>query len=233
MLAVKYLRINLDKNPNEEESYLAISHIYQEEENWPDLIHLASKRYENLDGQDRVRAGVQLEQFIAEDVNDASAVDRYYEWAKLDPNSWAIEGVIAAIQKSGRLTEGYALLQNLVSDVSDIAKKEKIYLSLAKTALSQFESPEDAVSHYQAGLALSDVLGPQKAKLLSGLAEVQIEAGKWELAIDALEKLTSGDVLPSEERIVWLNKGAQIAEQACIDSKLQLFKTRIAEIQAT
>ncbi len=232
MLAVKYLRVTLDKNPNDEESYLAISHIYQEEGNWPDLIHLASKRYKHLKGQDRIRAAVELEQFIAEDLSDKNALERYYEWAKLDPDSWAIEGLIAAMGKNDRLVEGYPLLKNLVANVKDIEKQEKIYLSLAQIALNQFELPEDAISHYQAGLALTEAKSTRKAKLLEGLALLQIKAAKWEPAIDTLEKLTIEPILAPEHRLEWLKKAALIAEQAGSTSKFQLFKSRILELES-
>ena len=233
MLAIKYLRMSLENNPSEEESYRAISHIYQEEENWPDLIQLASKRYAYLEGEERSTAAAQLEQFISEDVMDPQSIERYSEWAREEPNSWAVEGLIRAFEQNGRSSEGYAFLQTLNTTISDPRKKEKVYLSLARTALKQFESPEDALTHFQAGLALAEdgQKGLGQVNLLSGLAAMHIEAGQWEFAINALEELTGNSILSDENRLAWLAKGVQIAEQACIESKLTLFRARIAKIE--
>jgi tetratricopeptide (TPR) repeat protein len=221
MRAIRFFRIVLDVQPDNEMAYGNLSRLYEDEQNWADLVRLIERKIAATDEDDeRERLQNQLADAVEKELASEDAIETYAELVKSHPdNPIYADRLVRAHLLRDQHAEAYGLLNRFVDSALNDDQTVNIHLRLAEIAANHLHAPEEALVHYQDALAVKS-----DPRALMGVANLKYEAGDWAGVVTTIDALMAhNDALHFEERIAWLEKGIAAAERTQDDDAMQRF----------
>lgn len=221
MRAIRFFRIVLDIQPDNEMAYGNLARLYDDEDNYADLVRLIESKLaatEHPDEIDRLRND--LAEAVERELAQEDAIETYARLLEQSPeNPVFADRLVRAHLMREEYAQAYGLLNRFAESAETPEQRINVHLRLAEIAANHLQAPEEALVHYQDALEIDD-----DPRALQGVAHLKYEAEDWEGVVVAIESLmNTDDSLHFEERISWLEKGIAAAEKTSNDEAMEKF----------
>jgi tetratricopeptide (TPR) repeat protein len=215
----------LELEPRNIECIAALERLYEGTARWVELAHELRQRAAALPPEPASRLWFGAGRASERTGDRVAAREAYRRAMSLDPAlAEPIAALAALAARDGDWNEQAAMLESEVALVGPSARKGRLLAELASVQGERLGNPQRAIELLEAAAALL----PEEPRMLDLASRFNLAAGRWEAAVQALDRLATAGAPPADAAERYYQAGAAAEKDGQLDRALVLYSRSYA-----